>query len=362
MNTPLYPWLHEEFARFQSLRQQGRVPHALLLSGEPGLGQHQLAMRLAQASLCLQPLADGQACGHCASCRPFLAGAHPDFSLLEPKDKDEKDGAAGDKSEEGKSQENKNRESKGKDSKARDIKVDAVRDFCASLYLSSAMRRGRVGIIDPADAMNTAAANSLLKTLEEPPAGTLMILVTSHPARLPITIRSRCQRWQVPLAERRAALDWLAQQPQLAGEDPARLLDLAEGRPLLALELAEPERLAERKRWLESLLHLLRSGGNPLAVAAAQDKNSWPMLLHWSRLLLVDLIRLHFAAPNQAGLNLVNRDFADVLAPLARRLHTRSLFALYDEALEASRLINHTLNKELLIEEHLLRFQSLGKY
>ncbi|OYY73749.1 MAG: DNA polymerase III subunit delta' [Gammaproteobacteria bacterium 28-57-27] len=347
MHSPLYPWLHAEFARFHALRSQGRMPHALLISGEPGLGQGQLAMRLAQATLCHRPLDDGQACGQCAACRPFLAGAHPDFSLLTPKEKDSKDDEA-----------SKDK----KDNKAKDIKVDAVREFCAGLYLSSSFQHGKVGVIEPADVMNAAAANSLLKTLEEPPAGTLIILVTSQPARLPITIRSRCQRWQVGIPERVTALAWLARQPQLAGEDPVRLLDLAEGRPLTALALAEPERLARRGRWLESVLHVLRAGGNPLSLAASQDKAEWPTLLHWSRLLLVDLIRLHGAGQvDQAvKINLVNRDYADVLAPLAARLHARELFGLYDYLLESSRLVDHPLNRELLIEELLIRFQRLG--
>ena len=352
MHSKLYPWLQTELARFHALQRQGRMPHALLISGEPGLGQSQLAMRLAQATLCQQPLDDGQACGQCGSCHPFLAGSHPDFNLLVPKDKD--DDASKDK-----------KDSKAAEKKAKDIKIDAVRDFCAGLYLSSSFQHGKVGVIEPADAMNTAAANSLLKTLEEPPAGTLIILVSSQPARLPITIRSRCQRWQVPIPERAAALAWLAQQPQLAGEEPARLLDLAEGRPLMALELAEPERLAERSRWLESLLHLLRVGGNPLALVAAQDKNAWPQLLQECRLLLADLIRLHHAgqaatASQMATFNLINRDYADVLAPLARRLNARELFGLYDELLETSRLIHHPLNKELQLEELLIRFQRLG--
>jgi len=348
MRSSLYPWLHGEFARFHALQRQGRMPHALLISGEPGLGQSQLAMRLAQAALCHRPLDDGQACGQCAACHPFLVGAHPDFSLLSPKDKDSKD----DDASQGK---------KGKDVKEKDIKIEAVREFCAGLYLSSSFHHGKVGVIDPAELMTSAAANSLLKTLEEPPAGTLIILVTSQPARLPITIRSRCQRWLVPIPERHLALAWLAQQPQLAGEDPARVLDLAEGRPLAALELAEPERMAQRSRWLESLLHLLRAGGNPLALAASQDKTEWPQLLHWCRLLLVDLIRLQGAAQTPtAAMNLVNRDFADVLAPLAARLNARELFGLYDYLVELSRLINHPLNRELLMEELLIRFQRLG--
>ena len=346
MHSPLYPWLHAEFARFHALRTQGRMPHALLVTGEAGLGQGQLAFHLAQAILCHHPLGDSRACGHCVACRPFLAGAHPDFSLLAPKEKEGRD------------------DKTGKDKKERDIKVDAVREFCANLNLSSSFQHGKVGIIEPADAMNAAAANSLLKTLEEPPAGTLIVLVTPQPARLPITIRSRCQRWQVAIPERAVALEWLQRQPQLAGENPGRLLDLAEGRPLEALAMAEPERLIQRSRWLESVLHVMRAKGNPASLAASQDKNEWPILLHWSRLLLVDLIRLHqlgqVKGVEQAGCSIVNQDYADVLAPLALRLHTRGLFDLYDYALEASRLVDHPLNRELLIEDILIRFQRLG--
>jgi DNA polymerase-3 subunit delta' len=357
MNQPLYPWLHIELARFASLRAQGRMPHALLLTGEAGVGKSQLAMRLAQTALCHQPAENGLACGQCAACRPFLAGAHPDFSLLMPKDAEQ--------DKEGEKSKAKTKDSKPK-AKEKDIKVDAVREFCTGLYLSSSLQRGKVGLVQPADGMNINAANSLLKTLEEPPAGTLIILVTAQPARLPLTIRSRCQRWTVEIPERAAALAWLARQPQIAGENPELLLDLAEGRPVAALELAEPERLAQRSRWVESLLHLLRAGGNPLALASTLDKSDLPELVHWCRLILSDLTRLSVAAHTpdasreQPGVKLVNRDFSDVLRPLAARLDARALFGLYDYLAEVGRLLNHPLNRDLIIEELLIRFQRLG--
>lgn len=325
MTQSLYPWLSATFTRLSGLAAAGRLPHALLLTGPEGVGKGRLARRVAQAVLCHQPLADGQPCGQCASCRPFLVGAHPDFTELAP-------------------------EEPGKP-----IKVDAVRDFCGALQLTSQFGHGKVGIIQPAEAMNVAAANALLKTLEEPAAGTLIILVTAHPARLPVTVRSRCQRWTLPVPERVEAEAWLARQPQVSGEDHALLLDLVEGRPLAALELAAPEQLAQRTRWLESLLHLLRAGGNPLAVAASVDKSTLPALVHWTTLLVTDLLRL------QAGSSaLINRDLADVLPSIARRVDARGLFSLYDHLLELGALVNHPLNRDLLLEDLLLRFDRLG--
>jgi len=321
----LYPWLEPIFERLAALARAGRLPHALLLAGPEGVGKGRLARHLAQAVLCHRPGPAGQPCDQCASCRPFLAGVHPDFTRLEP-------------------------EERGKP-----IKVDAVRDFCAALQLSSQFGQGKVGILEPADAMNVAASNSLLKTLEESPAGTLIILVSAHPSRLPITVRSRCQRWTVNVPEREIAAAWLARQPQVAGEDHGLLLDLVEGRPLAALELAAPERLASRTRWLESLLHLLRAGGNPHALAAATDKTALPELVHWSTLLVADLLRLQSGAGA-----LINRDLADLLPPIARRLDARALFGLYDHLIELAGLVNHPLNRDLLVEDLLLRFDRLG--
>lgn len=325
MTHALYPWLAPTLGRLADLAREGRLPHALLLAGPEGVGKGRLARHLAQAVLCHRPGPNGQPCDQCASCRPFLAGAHPDFTALLP-------------------------EEPGKP-----IKVDAVRDFCAALQLTSQFGHGKVGILEPADAMNPAAANSLLKTLEEPPAGTLIILVSAHPSRLPITVRSRCQRWTIGVPAREEAIAWLARQPQVAGEDHGLLLDLVEGRPLAALELAAPERLASRTRWLESLLHLLRAGGNPMALAAATDKSTLPELVHWTTLLVADLLRLQGGAGD-----VVNRDLADLLPPIARRIDARGLFSLYDHLIELGGLVNHPLNRDLLLEDLLLRFDRLG--
>lgn len=325
MSRGLYPWLEPVFAQLIGLARQGRLPHALLLTGPDGVGKGRLADLLAQALLCPTPTPAGLGCGRCSACRPYLAGVHPDFTLLAP------------------------------DEPGKPIRVDAIRAFCATLQLTSQFAHGKVGLLRPAEAMNPAAANSLLKTLEEPPEGTFILLVSAQPAHLPMTVRSRCQRWEIGVPEREIAIAWLAQQPQVAGEDPNLLLDLVEGRPLAALSLASPERLAARRRWLESLLHLLRGQGHPLALAASFDKNELPDLLHWATMLVTDLIRL-----KGNGFELVNRDLGEALTALVRSLDARALFALYDHLLERAGMISHPLNRDLLLEELLLRFAQLG--
>jgi DNA polymerase-3 subunit delta' len=157
-------WLQPGRNQLQQMIRQGRLPHALLISGSEGLGKRMLADWLAGTLLCEQSHGDVSACGQCSACGWFDNGWHPDLLRLEPE-------------EAGKA-----------------IKVDQVRRLGASLGMTSHSGGYKITIVQPADAMNVNAANSLLKTLEEPTANTLLILLTATPGRLPATILSRCQR------------------------------------------------------------------------------------------------------------------------------------------------------------------------
>jgi len=179
MNT-LLPWLVSTFADLQQRRAQGRLAHALMFVGPAGIGKHQLAERFAQSLLCAQPHADGQPCGHCHACSLYAAGTHPDLFRLSPEE----------------------------DSK--NIRIDQIRALIEGMSLSSHYGRHKVVILNPADAMNIAAANALLKTLEEPPADTILLLVTDRPSFLPATIRSRCQTLRLALPARDEAQAWLS--------------------------------------------------------------------------------------------------------------------------------------------------------
>ncbi len=203
---------------------EGRMHHCYLFEGPEGVGKAATAMRLALTVNCL---ADQPPCGTCASCRLFLAGTHPDLVLVGP----------------------------DPDRATRVITADQARGIIGSLQLQRHSARRRFVIIDPVDALTEEAANVLLKTFEEPPAGTQFILVTTRAASLLPTVRSRSQRVRfgpVPRADLEA---WLVGR----GLDPALAVTSA-GSPGYALRLADGE--AEERR--EVVAQLLATVGQPL--------------------------------------------------------------------------------------------------
>ena len=205
-------------------RRLERLPHALLLFGPRGIGKLALAERLAQLLLC-----EGtgkKPCDACHACRWFLAGNHPDFRRLEPAalakqplpEVEEEEGGA--------------RRPKQPSIEIRIEQVRALADF-----LNVASHRGgrRVTVVHPAEHMNAPTANALLKSLEEPPAAAVFILVSHRPAQLLPTIRSRCVALPVALPPREPALEWLAKE---GVKEPQRWLAYAGGAPLRALDYA----------------------------------------------------------------------------------------------------------------------------
>ena len=159
-----------------------RLPHALLLHGAPGVGKLALAERFAQLLLCEDRKQAAQPCSACDSCRWFEVGNHPDIRFLEPETL-ARNVAAPEEGEEGKAKEGK---------ASNQIRIEQARALGAFVHVVSHRGGRRVVIVHPAEDMNTATANSLLKILEEPPAGAFFLLVSHRPARLLPTIRSRC--------------------------------------------------------------------------------------------------------------------------------------------------------------------------
>jgi DNA polymerase-3 subunit delta' len=204
--------------------------HALLLSGPKGVGQFELALSLAQAWLCegVGPRENGP-CGVCASCRLVQARSHPDLLVLLPEALRESLGWAGADADEATS----DKASKAKPSK--DVKVEAVRAAVSFAQTTSARGRGKVVLIHPAERMNAIAANTLLKTLEEPPGDARFVLSCSAPEALLPTIRSRCQALALALPPVADAVAWLAARSVVR---PEVLLAAAGGQPLEALDWA----------------------------------------------------------------------------------------------------------------------------
>ncbi|MBT1445838.1 DNA polymerase III subunit delta' [Shewanella sp. JM162201] len=219
----LYPWFQPSFDKFLQLSAAGRLPHALLVGIEEGLGVNALLERMAGSALCLSVTPHG-ACGQCKSCQLLSAGNHPDFYRLVA------DG--------------------------NQIKVDQVRSLIADFATTAQQGGKRVALIHGAERMNQAAANALLKTLEEPPANTLILLQSNTPARLLPTLRSRCQQLPFVAPDNHAIAAWLSREglradaiwalPVVGG--PVKLAEYLQNNKMEVLE-------RYRKDWRSSLSH-----------------------------------------------------------------------------------------------------------
>lgn len=263
------PWHEAQWRQVHAWTESGRMPHAVLLAGAPGLGKEAFARRLAHALLCTSPLGPDSPCGACASCRVMGQGAHPDYVELTP-------------------------EEAGKP-----LRVDAVRELTAHLALRSAMGRRKVVLIHPAEAMNRSAANALLKTLEEPQGESVLLLVSHVPSRLPATVRSRCQRLSFRAPPLAVAKSWLVSHLSEPG-DAERFLKLSGGAPLAALSAAQSEALEGMRKVEEGVSALLAARGDPVAVAESWAKMGAGEVCRWSWHLGGDAVRA-WASKSRAG-------------------------------------------------------------
>jgi DNA polymerase-3 subunit delta' len=222
--------------------------------------------------------------------------------------------------------------------------------------LSSHRQRAKVAVIAPAERMNAAAANALLKTLEEPPSGTFLLLVAEAPGRLPATVLSRCRRLAAPQPTADEARSWLAD----AGvADGVLALALAGGAPLAAVAHADAARMAERQAWLDALARPERLP--VLALAARIDaggkeerKQRLADAIEWLLLWTSDL-----ACVTGGGTVRRNPDFAAALAALAARVAPVTLFRYHRRLMGERALLAHPLQPRLVAEALLIEYVAL---
>lgn len=302
-----------------------RLPHALLLHGAPGVGKLALAERFAQLLLCEKRGQGTYPCGACEGCHWFLGNNHPDVRYLEP-EAIARQVAAEEQGEEG----------KAKDAKpSTQIKIEQARALGDFVNLGSHRGGRRVAIIHPAEDMNANTANSLLKSLEEPPQGAIFLLVSHRPAGLLPTIRSRCVPVPVPLPEPKAATAWLAAHDV---REPARWLAFAGGAPRRALDYATGERGLAIERVLRAI-----AGGDRAGLGVVRDREQLEPLVEVLQKIALD--RAFAALSGRAKYSVsggpAGRDGARAWLSFARAMGRNRLLA------------RHPLNPRLLAAEML---------
>lgn len=321
------PWTWPLWSRLQGARRADRLAHGLLLSGPPGVGKRQLAESLAQSLLCREPAPDGRACGHCADCALLAVGNHPDLIRVLP----------------------------DPESKSGEITIAMARAFTERESLTPSRAACKVALIDPADRLNTAAANALLKTLEEPAGRTLLCLIAERTGALPATVRSRCLHLKAPIPTESEALTWLAE--QAPGEDLGLRLRLAQGAPLRALREFDGTWLDQRRRCLAAWRAVATGEQDPVAAAAELGTLGLKAVLEWLASWMCDLLRLMVDAE---AVRLTNLDQAKDLSALAQRMPPAAGHRLLQRILEARSLVDSTLNQQLLLESLAIDWSRIG--
>lgn len=315
------PWHDAVITQLQSAWSTAHLPHALLLQGAEGLGRKSLAAWLACAVLCERSKALLQHCGECTNCKLTSAHSHPDLLWIAP--------------EEDKQQ----------------ISVDQIRATTERLGKTSYMGGYKIAVIEPAHQMTHSAANSVLKTLEEPPAKSLLILITSRPSALPATVRSRCQRIVVQRPNRDVALAWL--QAETGAAVSPQLLEFAGGAPLRAVELGKGGAFDELDRHMtQSLAALLAADTDITQIAGEWAKTALPERLTWLDLWLTSQARAAIAG----SADLVTFPTRPAHLPsLPRTLNISAVYSMVDRlrALKAQ-LSRTSLQRELAIESWLV--------
>lgn len=317
------PWLREPL----DTALAGQRGHALLLHAAPGLGALPFVLTLAQAWLCESATGGSRPCspcGRCGSCKLVQARLHPDLVVLLPESlrRQHHWPLRDDKLE-------------GEDSKrkpSRQIRIPEVRALIDWAHQTSSRGQGKVAVLHPAEAMNAAAANALLKTLEEPPPGTRLLLSTADPALLLPTVRSRCQHLRLAAPSQAQALAWLTAQ---GVEQPQVLWAAAGGRPLDALALARAG--VGAKAWADL----------PQAVARGQAG----ALAGWAVPQVVDALQKLCADALALAAGAAPRYFPVAsLPPLAGLHRLPALLAWADELARVARHDEHPWNEALLLD------------
>jgi len=317
-----YPWHQDIWQKFIQARSRNHLPHAILLSGEDGIAKLPLAIRMAKSLLCMNTVSTAtDACNQCQSCKTYESGANPDFiqiSLLEDKQQ---------------------------------IGVDQIRALSEFLYYSRSYNTNRVVILNPVERMNLNAANSLLKSLEEPSAHTVIILVTAKISQLLPTIKSRCQIFNVATPSKDESIHWLQQhrnqQEQSMTIDAEVLLEMTGNKPLKAINVSQ-EDVDNRNQFSQDLTAVTNQQITITEMAKKWEKHDFETLLNWQISLIQKTIKtsLNCGTSEDASSNSNNT--------MTQHLSAEEQWHLYQSLIKQKQYIHTSVNSLMFVENMIM--------
>lgn len=322
------PWLQTRWSHLCGLHRSQRLPHALIVHGAKGLGKGEFATAFAHYLLCHSPQGD-QPCGRCRACELNAAGGHPDLYQLAPEDT------------------------------GKPIKVDQIRVLTD--FINSTAQQGgyRVVVINPADAMNIAAANALLKMLEEPGQDTVLMLLTDRIGQLMPTIKSRCQRVECALPDSETAKQFVMAELKVDAEEAGNLLAVTNGAPVAAIDYSQSGLADQRSQLIKGLADVLKQRRSVVDVAQSWQKMDLELALGWFYSMLVDVAR----AKSTGTETVQHADARNMLLAVTRKVNAKALFELAEVVQEErkSLILRQNTNKQMMLERILLGWLAIVK-
>jgi DNA polymerase-3 subunit delta' len=318
-----YPWLNKNILDWHQIVQKNRVPHAVLIDGSQGLGKIYLANTMAQIALC-ENLTDDGVCQNCKSCELIHANSHLDLIHIRAENSI--------------------------------IKIDQIRKLSQDVTLTTTRNQYKVIIIENAENLNKSSANALLKTLEEPPKSSIIILTSSDSSRLLATIKSRCLKLNVSNPSRQLSLNWLSKRHlESKNEDLNLSLILTNNAPLLADKILQDQKIIQLKTMIDDLYLLKVSSLTILEVTKKwlDDEIYFNLSLVSNFLMILIQVKLKLVLVDDFT---EIRQYQDLLNQL--NSHVRLLDFINTIHIFIKRL-NTPLKKELLIEELLINWQNV---